>query len=99
MDGRLSAGVAEVFAGSAQWGTYAATFTDAVAPAVTGVWPSAVAVGAIHADAAASHAAFGARLLDTAGRTQRAGISYALMDAEQNVQAMNDVINHGMAQP
>jgi len=85
VDGRLSAGVAEVFAGSAQWGTYAATFTDIVPPAVTGVWPSAAAVGAIHADVAASHAAFGARLLDTASRTQRAGISYVVMDAEQNV--------------
>jgi hypothetical protein len=66
VDGRLLAGVAEVFVGSAQWGTYAATFTDVVPPALTGVWPSAVVVGAIHADVAASHAAFGARLLDTA---------------------------------
>jgi hypothetical protein len=92
VDRRLLVGIAEVFAGSAQWGTTAATFTDVVPPAVTGTWPSAVAVGAIHADVAASHAAFGARLLDTAGQTQVAGTAFAVQDVEQNVEALEDVI-------
>lgn len=41
----------------------------------------------------ASHAAFGARLADTADRTQLAGMSYAAQDAEQNVQAMSNLIS------
>jgi hypothetical protein len=92
VDGRLSVGLPEVFAGSAQWATYAGTFADVTPPEVTSVWPSAVAVGAIHADVAASHAAFGARLAETADRTQRAGISYAAQDVEQNAQAMSNLI-------
>jgi len=91
--GRLSVGLPEVFSGSAQWATYAATFADVTPPEVTSVWPSAVAVGAIHADVTASHAAFGARLADTADRTQRAGIAYTVQDAEQNMQAMSNLIS------
>jgi hypothetical protein len=92
VDGRLSVGLPEVFAGSAQWATYAGTFADVTPPEVTSVWPSAVAVGAIHADVVASHAAFGARLAETADRTQRAGISYAAQDVEQNAQAMSNLV-------
>jgi hydroxymethylglutaryl-CoA reductase len=56
-----------------------------------------VAVGcgchAIHADVTASHAAFGARLLETAGATQLAGLSYSAMDVEQNAKALAEVIS------
>jgi hypothetical protein len=92
----LSVGLSEVFAGRARWGTYAAAFADVVPPAVTGTWPSAAAVATVHADVAASQAAFGARLLDTAGRTQRAGISYAVMDAQDNAQAIEEVVEGGV---
>jgi hypothetical protein len=92
VDGRLSVGVPEVLAGSAKWATHAASFADVVPPAVTGTCPSAEVVEAIHAQAAASHAAFGARLAETAAHTQQAGISYEVMDTEQNAQALKDVI-------
>jgi hypothetical protein len=92
VDGRVSVGLPEVFARSAQWAAQAATFADVVPPAVTDTWPSAVAVGAIHADVAASHAAFGARLSDTAGRTQTAGAAFAVQEVEKNVQGLKDVI-------
>ena len=91
MDGRLSVGLEALFAGSAQWAASAAPFAEVVPPVVTSAWPSAAAVGAIHADVAASHAAFGARLLDTSDRTQRAGIAYAVQDAEQNAQALSNL--------
>lgn len=92
MDGRLSVGLPEVFAGGAQWAAHAATFADVFPPEVGSVWPSAIAVGAIHADVAASHAAFGGRLAETAAGTQLAGISYSVMDAEQNAQALGELI-------
>jgi hypothetical protein len=60
---------------------------------VTGTCPSAVAVGAIHAQVSASHAAFGARLADTAAGAHGAAASYYIMDAEQNAQALSDGIN------
>lgn len=63
---------------------------------VTSVWPSAVAVGGIHAAVAASHAAFGTRLGQTAVGTQLAGISYTMMDVEQNSQALADVVGDAM---
>lgn len=93
MDGCIVVGLPEVAAGSARWASQAATFVDVVPPAVTGVWPSAVAVGAIHADVAASHAAFGERLAETAARTQAAGMAFAVQDVEQNVTALKDVIS------
>jgi hypothetical protein len=95
---RLSVGVPEVIAGGAQWETYAASFADVAPPAVTSVWPSAAAVGAIHADVTASHAAFGARLLETAGHTQLAGTSYAIQDVEDNVQAMSNILSNEVQQ-
>jgi hypothetical protein len=82
----------EVFAGAARWTTSAAPFATVVPPVVEGAWPSAVAVTAIHADVTASHAQFGARLLETATGTQLAGISYTVMDAEQNAHALGEVI-------
>jgi hypothetical protein len=93
VDGRLSVGVPEVLAGSAKWATYAASFADVTPPEIASVWPSAVAVGAIHADVSASHAQFGARLAETAARTQLAGTSYAAQDVEQNMQAMSNLIS------
>ena len=92
MDGRLSVGLGEVFAGSARWEAAAAPFTAVVPPVVDGTSPSAVAVAAIHADVAASHAAFGARLLDTAAGAQRAGMSYSVQDAQTSVDAINQAI-------
>jgi hypothetical protein len=80
-------------AGSAAWAAQAATFADVVPPAVSGPWPSAAAVGAIHADVAASHAAFGARLAETAGRTQTAGTAFGVQEVEQNVAALKDVLS------
>lgn len=96
MDRRLSVGVPDVFAGSTRWAASAATFADAIPPVITSVWPSAVAVGAIHVDVTASHAAFGARLLETAAGAQAAGVSYAVMDAEQNAKALSDLIGGEM---
>jgi hypothetical protein len=92
VDGRLSVGVPDVLAGSAQWATYAASFADVTPPEIASVWPSAVAVEAIHADVTASHALFGARLAETAARTQQAGTSYAVQDVEQNMQALSGLI-------
>lgn len=92
MDGRLSVGLGEVFAGSARWTAAAAPFAAVVPPVVTGTSPSAAAVGAIHADVGASHAAFGARLLDTAAGTQRAGMSYSVQDVQTSVDAINQAI-------
>jgi hypothetical protein len=93
VDERLSVGLAQVLAGSARWRTQAAAFADVVPRTVTGTCPSAVAVGAIHAQVAASHAAFGARLADTAAGAHGAVASYYIMDAEQNAQALSDGIN------
>lgn len=92
MDGRFAVELPKLFAGGARWAAQAATFADVFPPEVTSVWPSAVAVGAIHADVTASHAAFGARLLGTASGTQLAGISYTVMDVEQNAQALSELI-------
>ncbi|UMB70132.1 hypothetical protein [Mycobacterium paraterrae] len=92
MDGRFAVELPEVFAGGAQWAAHAATFADVFPPEVAGAWPSAVAVGAIHGVVTSSHAQFGARLAETAGATQLAGISYSVMDAEQNAQALAGVI-------
>lgn len=92
MDGRLSVGLPDVFAGSKRWATSAATFADLTPPEVTSAWPSAIAVGSIHVDVTTSHAAFGARLLQTAARAQAAGVSYSVMDAENNAPALNDLI-------
>jgi hypothetical protein len=92
MDGGLSADVPEVFAGSARWASHAASFTDVTPPEIASVWPSAVAVGAVHGAVTASHAQFGARLAETASGTQQAGVAYTVMDAEQNAQALADVI-------
>lgn len=92
MDGRLSVGLEEVFAGSARWTSAAAPFAAVVPPVVTGTSPSAVAVGAIHSAVSASHAAFGARLLDTATRTQRDGMSYSVQDVQTSVDAINQAI-------
>jgi hypothetical protein len=75
---RLSVGLAEVFAGSARWSAAAAPFAEVVPPVVDGTSPSALAVGAIHAAVSVSHGMFGARLLDTAAGTQRAGMSYSV---------------------
>lgn len=93
MAGQLSVGVPEVMAGSAQWTTYAASFADVTPPEIASVWPSAVAVEAIHGAVAASHAQFGARLGETAERTQRAGVAYTVQDVEQNAQAMSKLIS------
>jgi hypothetical protein len=92
VDGRFAVELPEVFADGAKWAAQAATFADVFPPAITSVWPSAVAVGAIHADVTASHAAFGDRLLETASGTQVAGFSYTVMDVEQNAQALSELI-------
>ena len=92
MAGRLSVGLGEVFAGSARWAAAAAPFAEVVPPVVDGTSPSAAAVTAIHAAVSASHGAFGARLLDTATGTQRAGMSYSIQDAETSVDAINQAI-------
>jgi hypothetical protein len=92
VDGRLSVDVPDVFAGSARWAAQASSFADVSPPEIASVWPSAVAVEAIHADVTASHAQFGARLADTADGAQRAGVAYTVMDVEQNAQALSGVI-------
>jgi hypothetical protein len=92
MDGRLAVELPEVFAGGAQWAASAASFADVVPPVIASTWPSAVAVGAIHADVTTSHAQFGARLAQTAAATQLAGTSYVVMDIEQNAKALAEVI-------
>jgi hypothetical protein len=89
---RLSVGLEEVFAGSARWTAAAAPFAAVAPPVVTGTSPSAVAVGAIHADVTASHAAFGARLVDTASHTQLAGVGYSVQDVQTSVDAINQAI-------
>lgn len=96
MNGRLSVGLPEISAGSAQWATYAGTFSDVTPPEIAGAWPSAVAVAAIHGEVAASHAAFGARLAETAERTQVAGAAYAQQDVEQNAQALSNLAADGL---
>jgi hypothetical protein len=92
MAGRLSADVPEVFAGSARWASSAASFADVTPPVIASVWPSAVAVGAIHGVVTASHAQFGARLADTAAGAQDAATSYVVMDVEQNAEALSELI-------
>lgn len=92
MDGRLAVELPEVFAGGAAWAASAATFDGVVPPVVSTVCPSAAAVGAIHADVAVSHAAFGTRLAETAAGAQGAAVSYSVMDVEQNAQALSDLI-------
>jgi hypothetical protein len=92
VDGRFSVELPEVFAGSARWAASAASFADVVPPVIASAWPSAVAAGVIHADVTASHAAFGARLAETASGAQAAGASYLVMDAEQNAQALSELI-------
>jgi hypothetical protein len=93
MDGRFSAGLPEVFAGSSRWAMSAASFADVTPPEIASVWPSAVAVGGIHAVVTASHAQFGTRLAETAAGAQLAGTSYVVMDVEQNAQALAEVIS------
>jgi len=92
MDGRLAVDVPEVFAGGTRWAASAASFADVTPPEIAGVWPSAVAVGAIHGVVTASHAQFGARLAETAAGAQAAGASYVAMDVEQNAQALSELI-------
>jgi hypothetical protein len=92
VDGRFSAEVPEVLAGSTRWAASAATFADVIPPVIASVWPSAAAAGAIHGVVSASHAQFGARLAETAAGAQAAGTSYDVMDVEQNAQALSELI-------
>jgi hypothetical protein len=92
MDGRLSVELPEVFAGGARWAASAASFADVTRPEIASVWPSAVAVGAIHGVVTASHAAFGARLTETGAAAQLAGTNYLVMDVEQNAKALSEVL-------
>lgn len=95
MDGRLAVDTSDVFASSARWASSAASFADVVPPVIASVWPSAAAVGAIHSVVTSSHAQFGARLAETADRTQQVGASYVVTDVEQNAQALSDLIGGG----
>lgn len=96
MDGRLSVVLPEVFGAGAQWSGSAATFADVVPPVIASAWPSAAAVGEIHAEVTLAHAAFGTRLLKTGIAAQLAGTAYSVMDAEQNAQALGEVIGNAV---
>jgi hypothetical protein len=90
---RLAIGLDQVFAAIAQWEAAAAPFAVVVPPVIEGTSPSAVAVGGIHAAVTASHAAFGARLLETAASTQQAGVAFSIFDGETAVQSLTDVVS------